>query len=52
MIIGFARDSTTEQNLGLRHDDLKRAFHASVDQTDARWPDSVRWQFVGATGHL
>jgi hypothetical protein len=22
---------------------------ASVDHTDARWPDLVRWQFVGAT---
>jgi hypothetical protein len=27
----------TEQNLGLRHDDLKPAFDASVDQTDARY---------------
>jgi len=36
MIIGYARLSTTEQNLGLRHDDLKPAFDASVDQTDAR----------------
>jgi DNA invertase Pin-like site-specific DNA recombinase len=36
MIIGYARVSTTEQNLGLRHDDLKPAFDASVDQTDAR----------------
>jgi len=35
-IIGYARDSTTEQNLGLEHDDLKPAFDASVDQTDAR----------------
>ncbi len=22
--------------------------HTAVDQTDARWPDLVRWQFVGA----
>ena len=22
-----------------------------VDPTEARWPDLVRWQFVGATGH-
>jgi hypothetical protein len=36
MIIGFARISTTEQNLGLDHDDLKPAFDASVDQADAR----------------
>jgi len=36
MIIGYARVSTTEQNLGLRHDELKPAFDASVDQTDAR----------------
>jgi len=35
MIIGYARVSTTEQNLGLRHDDLKPAFDASVDQTEA-----------------
>ena len=26
MIIGYARVSTTEQNLGLRHDELKPAF--------------------------
>jgi DNA invertase Pin-like site-specific DNA recombinase len=36
MIIGYARVSTTEQNLGLRHDDVKPAFNASVDPTDAR----------------
>jgi DNA invertase Pin-like site-specific DNA recombinase len=36
MIIGYARVSTTEQNLGLEHDDLKPALDASVDQTDAR----------------
>ncbi len=36
MIIGYARVSTTEQNLGLRHDDLKPAFDASVDPTEAR----------------
>ena len=36
MIIGYARVSTTEQNLGLDHDDLKPAFDASVDQTPKR----------------
>jgi DNA invertase Pin-like site-specific DNA recombinase len=36
MIIGYARVSTTEQNLGLEHDDLKPAFDASVDPTEAR----------------
>ena len=36
MIIGYARVSTTEQNLGLDHDDLKPAFDASVDSTDAQ----------------
>jgi hypothetical protein len=36
MIIGYAWVSTTKQNLGLRHDDVKPAFDASVDQTDAR----------------
>jgi hypothetical protein len=35
MIISHAKVSTTEQNLGLRHDDVKPAFDASVDQTDA-----------------
>jgi DNA invertase Pin-like site-specific DNA recombinase len=35
MIIGYGRVSTTEQNLGLRHDDVKPAFDASVDQTEA-----------------
>jgi len=34
MIIGYARGSTTEQNLGLQNDDLKPAFDASVDQTN------------------
>jgi len=36
LIIGYARVSTTEQNLGLRHDDLEPAFDASVDPTEAR----------------
>jgi len=35
MRIGDVKVSTTEQNLGLRHDDLKPAFDASVDQTEA-----------------
>jgi DNA invertase Pin-like site-specific DNA recombinase len=35
MIIGYARFSTPEQNLGLRHDDLTPAFDASVDPTEA-----------------
>jgi hypothetical protein len=35
MIIGYARVWTREQNLGLRHDDPKLAFDASVDQTGA-----------------
>jgi hypothetical protein len=38
MIIGYARVSTTEQNLGLRHDDLKPAFEASVDPTAFCFP--------------
>jgi hypothetical protein len=41
MIIGDARVSTTEQNLGLDHDDLKPAFDASVDPTDARKPSML-----------
>jgi hypothetical protein len=36
MIIGYARVSTTEQNLGLRQDDVKPAFDASVDVIGAR----------------
>jgi hypothetical protein len=35
MIIGYARVYMREQNLGLRHDELKLAFDASVDQTEA-----------------
>jgi len=38
MRIGDARVSTTEQNLGLWHDDLKPATDASVDVTAARNP--------------
>jgi hypothetical protein len=37
MIIGYARVSTTEQYPGLRHDELKPAFDAWVDRTDARY---------------
>ena len=33
LIIGNARVSTTEQNLGLQHDDLKPARDAWVDRT-------------------
>jgi hypothetical protein len=36
MVIGDAKVSTTEQNLGLEHDNLKPAFDASVDPTEAR----------------
>jgi hypothetical protein len=35
LIVGYARVSTTERNLGLRHDELKPAFDASVDPTEA-----------------
>ena len=34
MTIDYTRVSTTEQNLGLQHDDLKLAYDASVDVTD------------------
>jgi hypothetical protein len=34
MIIGYAKVATTDQNLGIRHDDLKPAFNASVDPTN------------------
>jgi hypothetical protein len=34
MIIDGARVSTTEQNLGSLHDDVKTAFDASVDVTN------------------
>ncbi len=44
MIIGYGRVSTTEQNLGLRHDDVKPAFDASLDVTDARWGDSASFR--------
>jgi hypothetical protein len=36
MRIDYARVSTTEQNLGLQPDDLKLAYDASVDPTEAR----------------
>jgi hypothetical protein len=35
MIIGYEWVSTTEPNLGLRYDDLKPAYDASVDVTNA-----------------
>jgi DNA invertase Pin-like site-specific DNA recombinase len=38
MIIGYARVSTTAQNLGLRYDDVKPAFDASVDPTTRAAP--------------
>jgi hypothetical protein len=37
MRIDYARVSTTEQNLGLQPDDLKLAYDASVNQTEARY---------------
>jgi hypothetical protein len=51
LIIGYARVSTTEQNLGLRHDELKPAFDASVDPTEARCevassPETVESPFM------
>jgi hypothetical protein len=33
MIIGYERVSSTEQNIGLEHDDLKPTFGASVYPT-------------------
>jgi hypothetical protein len=36
MRIGGEKVSATEQSLGLQHDDLKPAFDASVDYTEAR----------------
>ena len=55
-MIGYARVSTKEQNLDLRHDDVKPAFDASVDPTGAGWypreaspPTSVgRWCAMGS----
>jgi hypothetical protein len=40
MIIRYARVSTTEQNLGLEHDDLKPAFDALVrsERIEGRTP--------------
>jgi len=46
MIIGYARVSTTEQNLGLRHHELKPARDASVDQTEARCRNA-KAQWIG-----
>jgi hypothetical protein len=40
MIIGNARVSTREQNLGLRHDELKPALDASVDPSKSRSDDT------------
>jgi hypothetical protein len=42
MIIGCARVSTTEPNLGLRRDDLTPAFDASVDQTEALKTEALK----------
>jgi hypothetical protein len=42
MRIDYARVSTTEQNLGLQPDDLKPAYDASVDQTEALCVDFCR----------
>jgi hypothetical protein len=36
MIIGYARVSTTEQDFGLRHNELKPTRDASFDVTGAR----------------
>jgi hypothetical protein len=36
MIIGYARVWTTQQNLGLRHDEPKPARDAPVGSTEAR----------------
>jgi hypothetical protein len=51
MIIGYARGSTTEQNLELKHDNLKPAFDASVNPTTRAtirsvWPASSARQLV------
>jgi hypothetical protein len=49
MIIGYAKVATTDQNLGIRHDDLKPAFDASVDPTNVT---SLRpWWSVRNTVH-
>jgi hypothetical protein len=34
MRIDYAKDSTTKQNPGLNHDDVKPAYDASVDVTN------------------
>jgi hypothetical protein len=49
MKIDYARISTTEQNLCLQHDDLKPAYGASVDVTDARNAQLVQqsWRMNG-----
>jgi hypothetical protein len=54
MIISYARVSTTEQNLGFRHDELKPALDASVDHTvevtDARNTRDQRGEPADALG--
>jgi hypothetical protein len=47
LIIGYARVSTTEQNLGLWHDDLKPAFDAPVDPTEARCDSGTHSGLLG-----
>ena len=37
MLTGDERVSTTEQHLGLQHDDVKPAFDASVDWTNGTY---------------
>ena len=49
MIIGYARVSTTEQNIRLDQDDLKPAIDASVDSTDARKKASLTDPYVIST---
>jgi hypothetical protein len=60
MIIGYARVSTTEQNLGLEHDDLKPASFRCFGRSDRRshgdrpclWPEDGRITFHDALGEF